>query len=211
MQTPGDDLPFITLSISELHAEGHQKGNDWVLLLFATSTIDLNKFIEEESFPSDFGSPLSPDYMFLPVRILKWQVEQVRDGVMRLMQKVLDAEKGVASGDTKVLKGAKTRLFDLGMEHLKFRNRWLFAKELATNLMNCFDRLAISGNPNSGKATYSKTLRRRVETQIALSELLKHDLETIPSKIQTQHQMASISNRIILDPFTNSFGRLMLN
>jgi hypothetical protein len=198
LQTPRDDLPFITLSISELRAEGHQNEMDWVCLLFATSAIDLNKFIDEESFPSDFEKPLSPDYMFLPVRILKWQIEQVRDGLMKLMQRVLDGEKRVASGDINALKGAKTRLFEVGMEHLKLRNRWLFAKELAANLTKCFNEIAISGNSNTSKANYSKTLRDRVETQIALSEMLKHDLETIPSKVQTQHQMASIPNYFFL-------------
>lgn len=192
MQTPHDNWPFITLSMSEVQSEGHQKGKDWVCLLFATSAIDPTKFIDEESFPSDFSSPLSPDYMFLPVRILKWQVEQVRDGIMSLMQRVLDGEKGVASGNTQALKGAKARLFELGMEHLKLRNRWLFAKELAANLMKCFDEIVMSSNSNAGKASYSKILRQRVETQIALSEMLKHDLETIPSKVQTQHQMVFI-------------------
>ncbi|TAQ89072.1 hypothetical protein B7494_g2585 [Chlorociboria aeruginascens] len=76
MQTPGDSLPFITLSMSELQTEGSQRRIDWVCLLFAASEIDLEFFLREESFPSDY-SPLTPDYMFLPVCILKWQMEQV--------------------------------------------------------------------------------------------------------------------------------------
>ncbi len=197
MQTPDDDLPFITLSISELHAEGHQNGMDWVCLCFAPSEIDLNKFLDEESFPSDYGDHLSPDYMFLPVSILKWQVEQVREELMNLMKRVLEGEKKVASGDINALKGAKVRLFEVGMEHLKLRNRWLFAKELAANLTKCFDEIAIAGNSNTSQATYSKTLRDRVETQITLSEMLKHDLETIPSKVQTQHQMVVIPKPLL--------------
>jgi len=175
--------------MSEVQSEGHQKGKDWVCLLFATSAIDFSNFLQEESFPSDFSGPLNPDYMYLPVKILKWQVEQVRDGIMSLMQRVLDGEKGVTSGNTQALKGAKAQLFELGMEHLKLRNRWLFAKELAANLMKCFDEIVISSSSNAGKASYSKTLRQRVETQIALAEMLRHDLETIPSKVKTQHQM----------------------
>jgi hypothetical protein len=126
LQTPSDDLPFVALSMSEFHNKQQKNGLDWVCLLFTTSAISLDIFVEEESFPSDFEG-LSPDYMFLPVRILCWQVEQVRDGLTKLMERVLNSEKGVAEGDINTLKGAKMRLFERGKEHLRLRNRWLFA------------------------------------------------------------------------------------
>jgi len=205
LQTPSDDLPFVALSMSEFHNKQQKNGLDWVCLLFTTSAISLDIFVEEESFPSDFEG-LSPDYMFLPVRILCWQVEQVRDGLTKLMERVLNSEKGVAEGDINTLKGAKMRLFERGMEHLRLRNRWLFAKDLAANLTKCFDEIAISDNVHSSKARYSKTLRDRVQTQISMSEMLKHDLETIPSKVQTQHQMVCISFKPYSLMFTNSLS-----
>jgi hypothetical protein len=191
LQTPRDDLPFITLSITELQAE-RQRGIDWVCLIFAAPEIDLKSLLCGDSFPSDYVTPYR-DFMFLPVYILKWQLEQARDRLTALMQKVLEEEKKLISKDPEALKDIKGRLFELGKTHLELRNRWLFGRELAGNLTQCFNEITMrhSPNNNSTKTSYSKTLQQRVSTQLTLSEMLKHDFETIPSKIKAQHQMVT--------------------
>jgi len=75
LQTPDDDLPFITLSMCEIHAEGRQPRIRLGLFLFVGPGIHLESLLHETSFPSDYG-PLFPDFMFLPVCILKNEVEQ---------------------------------------------------------------------------------------------------------------------------------------
>lgn len=217
LQTPDDDLPFITLSMCEIHAEGHQRGSDWVCLLFIGPGIHLESLLRETSFPSDYG-PLFPDFMFLPVCILKNEVEQVGRELKKLKKLVLEGEDRVLSKDPRSLDHVKNGLFGLDKTHLKIRDRWLFGKGLAENLAKCFGEISRrQGKDNDGgsssKAIYSKILMQRVETQIAMSNILQLDLDAIPSKIKQQHKMVPISNpkTLIGILLTNFPCRLTLN
>ncbi|PMD46971.1 hypothetical protein L207DRAFT_522437 [Hyaloscypha variabilis F] len=195
VQTPDDDLPFLTLSMREIHTEGRQRRSDWVCLFFIGPDIDLESLLHETVFPSDY-SPLSPDFMFLPVRILKNEVEQVGRELKELKKLVLKGDDRLLSKDLASLDCVKNELFELGKTHLKLRDRWLFAKGLAENLVKCFSEIArlqekdIGSNSSSSgsKATYSKILMQRVETQMAMSDILQLDLDAIPPKIKQQHK-----------------------
>jgi len=197
VQTPDDDLPFFTLSMCEIHAEGRQRGSDWVCLFFIGPDIKLESLLRETAFPSDYG-PLFPDFMFLPVCILKNEVEQVGRELKELKKHVLKGDDRLLSRDPADLDRVKNELFGLGKTHLKLRDRWLFAKGLAENLVKCFGEIArLQGNDIGGsssssssrsKTTYSKILMQRVETQIAMSDILQLDLDAIPPKIKQQHK-----------------------
>ncbi|KAE8453913.1 hypothetical protein EG329_007689 [Mollisiaceae sp. DMI_Dod_QoI] len=179
LQTPDDDLSFMTLSISELPAKGRQRGSDWVCLLFmgpeaSSESISLDSLLTEMSFPSDYA-PLSPDFMFIIVCILRREVERVGTGLKDLKEKVMKEK------DQPLLKDPAS--LD------EIRKRWLFGKGLAENLMKSFREILRLQGKDGGKVTYSKTLSQRVKTQITLSNMLQQDLDAIPSSLRQQHKM----------------------
>jgi hypothetical protein len=179
----------------EIHAEGRQQGSDWVCLLFIGPGIHLESLLSENSFPSDYA-PLFPDFMFLPVCILKNEVEQVGRELKKLKKLVLEGEDRVLYKDPGELDHVKNGLFGLEKTYLKLRDRWLFGKGLAENLAKCFGEISrLQGKDDGGsKAIYSKILTQRVETQITLSNMLQLDLDAIPSKIKQQHGTVPISS-----------------
>lgn len=143
--------------------------------------------ISAYTFPSDYA-PLCPDFMFLPVSILKWQVEQTKSKLVDLLERVADEETKVAAGAPKDLDSIRNTLFILGKSHRQLRNRWIFEQELAGNITKCFDYIGRQQIKHTGSTLYSNTLRERVEDQVHLSMLLKHDFDGIPSKIKEQHK-----------------------
>lgn len=195
LQTPKDKLPFITLSISELHREGRQRGSDWVCLLLTGPGVDLEALLSENSFPSDYAS-LFPDFMFLPVSILKKEVERVGAGLMKLKESVLDKQGQVLSRDPGGLDDTKNKLFELERTYLELHERWKFGQGLAENLSKCFGEIVRLQAKEYDKAKYSKTLSQRVETQVTLSNMTQQELNAIPSKLNQQHRMVPIFSRV---------------
>lgn len=122
MQTPEDDMPFTTLSMSELHTEGRHRGSDWVWLLFVGRGIDLVSLLSESSFPSDY-SPLVPDFRFLPVHILKKEVVQVGGELEEMKESVLKGEGRGLSNELGGLNQIKNRQFEIEKTHMKLRER----------------------------------------------------------------------------------------
>jgi len=155
---------------------------------------DLKSLLREDSFPSDYGQ-LSPDFLFLPVSILKKQMEQVRDGLTVLMKRVLEEERNVVSKDPDDLGIVRGQLFELEKTHLMLHDRWLFGQELARNLAKCFDEIPRRESKDNSTAAYSKVLLQRLETQVTLSKMLNPSFNTIPSKIRAQHRMVLISSQ----------------
>ncbi|KIW18434.1 hypothetical protein PV08_02722 [Exophiala spinifera] len=187
-QTPNDKLPFITLSISELHRPGRQRGSDWVCLLFTGPGVDLEWLLSEHPFPSDYAS-LFPDFMFLPVSILRQEVERVGAGLMKLKEDVLDKHGEVLSSDPADLGDTKKTLFELDRKYLELQERWKFGQVLAANLIKCFGEIVRLQTKEIDKLKYSKTLLQQVETQIALSNMAQQELDAIPSRLNQQHRM----------------------
>ena len=104
--------------MSEIHAEGRDQGSDWVCLLFVGPGIHLASLLSESSFPSDYA-PLFPDFMFLPVCILKKEVERVGRELKELKKHVLEGENRILSKDPGMLDHVKNLLFELEKTHLK--------------------------------------------------------------------------------------------
>jgi hypothetical protein len=194
-QTPNDRLPFITLSISELHRPGRQRGSDWVCLLFTGPGVDLEWLLSEHPFPSDYAS-LFPDFMFLPVSILRQEVERVGAGLMKLKEDVLEKHGEVLSSDPADLGDTKKTLFELDRTYLELQERWKFGQVLAANLTKCFGEIVRLQTKDIDKLKYSKTLLQQVETQITLSNMAQQELDAIPSKLNQQHRMVPIYSRV---------------
>lgn len=176
--------------MSEIRTEGRQRGSDWVCLLFTGPGINLESLLSEAAFPSDYA-PLFPDFMFLPVRILKNEVERVTSELRNLKKLVSEGQDRILSKEPGGLDRVKNELFRWEKVYLKLRDRWLFGKGLAENLVKCFGEIArLQGKDEDGsKVAYSKILMQRVETQITMSNLLQLDLDAIPSKLEQQHRM----------------------
>ncbi|OAP58292.1 hypothetical protein AYL99_07382 [Fonsecaea erecta] len=188
LQMPKDQLPFITLSISELPREGRYRGSDWVCLLLIGPGINLESLLSESSFPYDYAS-LSPDFMFLPVSVLQDEVERVGAGLMKLKKSVLDEQGQVLSRDPRGLDDTKNKLFELERTYLELYERWKFGQSLAENLTKCFGEIVRLQAKDNDRAKYSRTLSQRVETQITLSNMTQQELDAIPSKLKQQHRM----------------------
>lgn len=185
----------MALSVSEIHREGRHQGSDWVCLVLADPDVDLASLLSETSFPSDYA-PLFPDFMFLPVSVLKKEVEQVSARLMKLKESVLEKQGQVLSSDPGGLDETKTKLFELEKTYFELRERWKFGQGLAENLTKCFGeivRLQAKVNP---KARYSKILSRLVKTQLALSNMTQQELNAIPSKLSQQHRMVKLLGRV---------------
>ncbi|EWC45153.1 hypothetical protein DRE_06041 [Drechslerella stenobrocha 248] len=192
-QTPKDNLPFFSLALTELN-NGRQKSDaDWVCLVFADQGVDLEKLMCNVPFPSDFSPPFSPDLMFLPVSLLQWQVEQTRDHVNYLTERIVGQDEKLISeapvfDKIKRLEEIRSALFRLEKEHLMLHRRWTFEQDLAAKLLQCFQAIE-RRKSHDELATYSQKLRQRVHTQSDLSSTLRHDLDTVPEKIRFQHAM----------------------
>ncbi|KAF3128853.1 hypothetical protein TWF703_009228 [Orbilia oligospora] len=163
-QTPKDDLPYFSLALTELNNCRSKSDADWGCILFTDRGIDLENLICNIQFPSDFSAPLPPDFMFLPACLLQWQVQETRDQVNTLSDRILAQDDKLA--------GRKTE----GLENL------------AAKLLQCFQTIERSASKEE-VATYSRKLCQQVRTQNDLSGTLKHDLDTIPGKLKFQHGM----------------------
>ncbi|KAF4169943.1 hypothetical protein CNMCM6936_005088 [Aspergillus lentulus] len=199
LQTPRDSMPFLAFSLTEVPAEARKQGSDWVCLVFLTAEIELKALLHESSFPTDY-SPLSPDFMHLPVRILEDQVELVRDGLRGPAEALVQEEESILQMRMKLDDFGRARrvLFDVEKRVRELRDRWRFAQELGDSLMRCFGELvvvsvtcptAVAGRAGkTGQVSYSKTLLNRVETQIAIAGMLRIEFDSISSAIKEQHR-----------------------
>lgn len=149
--------------------------------------------------------------MFLPVAILKQQTQVIAKNVKDLLEEVLEKEITIHVNDPRKLDLMKKTLFRLERSHLEQKNKWLFAQELAENLVKCFTEILRRQASNSNRIVYSKTLRQRVETQQTLLKMLRHDFDTIPAKITAQHQMVpsflSLRDNLLLIDLLNRSTR----
>lgn len=85
-------------------------------------------------------------------------------------------------------KDIRTNLFQMRKRHLMLNRRWFFARELARNLAECFERIEMRMSVEEPVA-YSVTLKNDVLSQEAILESLSHDLETTPMIIEAQQRM----------------------
>ncbi|KAF3202758.1 hypothetical protein TWF106_002285 [Orbilia oligospora] len=188
VQTPKDDLPYFSLALTELNNCRSKSDADWGCILFTDRGIDLENLICNIQFPSDFSAPLPPDFMFLPACLLQWQVQETRDQVNTLSDRILAQDDKLAGRKTEGLESMRSLLFQLEKLHLTLYRRWSFEQDLAAKLLQCFQTIERSASKEE-VATYSRKLCQQVRTQNDLSGTLKHDLDTIPGKLKFQHGM----------------------
>jgi len=186
MQTPKDEMPFFSLAITQSTMSKQKSDVDWTCLLFADHDLNIESLIGNIPFPSDFTPPLVPDFLFLSVCLLQWQVEQTRDELNKLVKDIVDQDMRLG-GSPGGLETVRSELFYMERRHLMLHRRWLFDQDLAANLKRCFDAIQDRASREQ-PVTYSQKLHRIVQTQKDLSNTLQHDLDALPRKIQSQHK-----------------------
>ncbi|KAK6330308.1 hypothetical protein TWF730_004801 [Orbilia blumenaviensis] len=203
VQTPRDDLPYFSLAVTELNSCRNKSDADWGCILFADKGIDPENLICNIQFPSDFSTPLPPDFMFLPACLLQWQVQQTRDRVNYLSNDILAQDDKLTSGKAKSLEEMRKLLFQLEKQHLALYRRWSFEQDFAAKLLQCFQTIERRASKDE-VATYSQRLSQQVRTQNDLSGTLKHDLDTIPGKLKFQHGMIDSQISIMIAKHSES-------
>lgn len=188
------------------YLEGHQRDADWVCLFFAGPNFPLEaveSLLCRDPFPNDYAPP---DFMFLPVALLRWQVEQTTDGLTDIKREIMSQDEKLISKTTNGLidikremmkqgeenthdfESIRINLFKMRNKHIMLHRRWLFAQELAGNLKWCFDRIE-KRNSLVGPVEYSATLRGNVQAQKSILGTLLHDLDMTPPRMEAQQTM----------------------
>ncbi|OCL03571.1 hypothetical protein AOQ84DRAFT_302541 [Glonium stellatum] len=208
-QTPRDDnYPFFSFSISDKCLEGHQRNPDWVCLFFAGSDTDLDvveSVLCRDPFPNDYVAPLSPDFMILPVALLRWQVDQITAGLTALKDKIREQDEVLlknmnfktARTNMFQFKSIRMNFFQMRQMHWMLHRRWSFAQEFAGNLTKCFDRIE-KRNSDDGPVAYSAILRDTVQSQEAILGTLLNDLDSTPLRMDTQQTMLDNQTSIMI-------------
>ncbi|KAI1101939.1 hypothetical protein F4804DRAFT_354092 [Jackrogersella minutella] len=186
LQTPKDDMPFFSLSMTELSEDERKTGLDWVCLLF-TSDVEWQSLLERVSIPRDFGA-LSIDFMFLPIQILKRQAHDIRVKITELLDSVVREEERLLTDKLRA-DYTKIQLFGYEKTHLQLQTRSRFVRELADNISKCFDEIIKRHGGKERNMKYSTTLRQRVEAQTILCKMMQPNLDAIPTKLEAQHRM----------------------
>ncbi|KAL4732990.1 hypothetical protein BDV11DRAFT_200967 [Aspergillus similis] len=191
-QTPRDGMPFIAFCMTELPAEARRRQSDWVCLLLVTPDFDFRSVLHEDVFPADYGR-LFPDFMYIPVRLLEDQVELIRDGLHGPTESLAQQTETLLHMNREDFSTSRKALFEIERTVRQLRDRWRFARELANTLMRCFaeivraHKLEVTAGSSIDRL-YSKVLVQRVQTQIAIVEMMDLDLDSLPSAIQEQHR-----------------------
>ncbi|KAI0438946.1 hypothetical protein F4803DRAFT_533214 [Xylaria telfairii] len=195
LQTPKDDMPFLSMSLTELGEKGRTAGLDWVCVLFASPSVDLQPLLGNNSFPRDFGD-LSIDFMFLPVQLLESQTQFIREEVTKLKDSVAAEEQRTrqANNDQRIQRGDHAKLFAFEQKHSQLHTRSIFIRDLADSIKKCFDEIVKRHNMTHRPAVqYSTTLKKKVEAQVMKFQMMQPDLDAIQADIQAQHRKIDAS------------------
>ncbi|KAK2762828.1 hypothetical protein FQN54_001003 [Arachnomyces sp. PD_36] len=201
LHTPSDDYPFFSFSMTDQHVEEYQGNADWVCLFFAGPNFPLEAveaLLCKDRFPNDYGPSLPLDFMFLPVSVLRWQVEQTTSQLVSIKSQIIRGDEGLISRDTYDFADIRTNLFNMRRKHLMLHRRWMFAQEFAEILARCFrtiEKRCSSLEP----VEYSASLAERVRTQKSILGTVLHDLETIPLRIDAQQTMIAKNSEAAIE------------
>ena len=121
---------------------------------------EIEDILCQDLFPHDYVAPVSPDFMFLPVAMLRWQVQQISDELTKIKEEIIRQDEDLVTKDMRDFKNIRTNLFKMRKRHLMLNRRWLFAKELARNLTQCFDMIE-RRNSIEEPVAYSTVLRNK--------------------------------------------------
>ena len=199
-QSPVDDIyPFFSFFLADQYPEGHHRDADWVCIFLASPELALQEIEDilcRDLFPHDYITPISPDFMFLPVAMLRWQVEQISDELTKMKKDMIKQDEELVTQNMCDFKNIRTSLFHLRKRHFMLNRRWLFAREMAKNLTSCFDRIE-KRNSTEEPVAYSATLRDTVLSHEAFLGSLLHDLDTTPLRIEAQQTMVRVNFKLV--------------
>ncbi|OCK74103.1 hypothetical protein K432DRAFT_364013 [Lepidopterella palustris CBS 459.81] len=180
LQTPNDGGPFCSLcllnnpnwAISSFSSKG---------LYLADSLLDFKHLIA--SIPdardqADCNPVRNLGLMILPVRILEEQVVYTRDELMKLLQRLVEVEKRIASGHLPPNAEDNRILNALSLEHIRLHRRWSFTLELGRNILRYYEASLLLPT--------SKALGEEVQMQMRFSEQSRYDFENLPRRIRNQ-------------------------
>lgn len=197
-QAPKDDgFPFFALSLAHRSTETHQRDADWECLLFVRpaslwddSDDSAEALLCRDPFPHDYPEPLSPDFMVLPVVLLRWQVEQIMKE-LNAMKTLMEQDQDLITRPVEEFKKIRDTFFVLRQKNLLLHRRWEFASELAGNLMEAFGVIERRYSSEDEVVKYSPTLTASVANQQAILKSVIHDLDTTGSRIESQQKLVS--------------------
>jgi hypothetical protein len=214
LQTPNDDEPFCSLSISEFQPTDSN----------VSSCGGLYVADEEYSLKNLLGSTSVQDYcssgndsiickfhvlsMLLPVRILQKHTAATRKRLVDLAKELTVIEERIAGLSEDIALGNMMQstekdnrlLNEMNLKHMKFHRRWNFELELGASILRYFDMAAArdSGKHKHNVQAYTKAMRDQVERKIRSSESLKYDFDTIPRRIRNQSKAVRIHLHCLL-------------
>ncbi|KAH7138764.1 hypothetical protein B0J11DRAFT_23582 [Dendryphion nanum] len=212
IQTPHDDiLPFFSLSLASHHGYGYENAPDWTALVFLGPSspehkLDikvLSDLLDHEVYPSDYSPSLSPDLMILPVILMRYQVNEIATGVAAMRKGILKVDKDLLNSKIykmKEMRRVKARLFDLRRTQGSLHQRYLFAKELASNLEQTFEilRMKVTNEPGEPFIEYSESLIEAVQAHSFILGTLKHEVTTASPRIEAQQIMLDGQTNIMI-------------
>ncbi|KAL1874774.1 hypothetical protein VTK73DRAFT_193 [Phialemonium thermophilum] len=194
--------PFYGMFLSELRSDDRRRDVDWVCLLVSDNNFDRSTFdslLYNDPYPSDLLPPLSPDLMFLPVSFLRWQTDQIKSGLNGLRIDIAAQGEKVSTANASGLAGLRESLYKMRRTYLSLHARWSLAKDLASNVARCFDILEQRANSrDEDPITYSRVLRNKLRSESANLDLLLHDLDAMPMRMDAQQTMLDNQASMIL-------------
>lgn len=205
-QTPHDDeFPFFSVSLSAHHGYGYENAPDWTALIFLGSSqrykFDMDillGLLDHELYPDDFPASLSPDLMILAVVFMRYQVNEIANGVTKMRGEILNVDDNLLDPTMymmKRLRHIKTRLFGLRRLQGALDQRHRFAVELAATLEKTFETLRKRGKDElEGSSTeYSVALKDAVQGLSFILETLKHEVAVASPRIEAQQTMVRMN------------------
>ncbi|KAK0673081.1 hypothetical protein QBC41DRAFT_266732 [Cercophora samala] len=185
-QTPKDDhFSFFSFSLSQRFTDRYRHNADWECILFVRPSTFWDESIEgmlcADPFPRDYVEPLLPDFLVLPVVLLRCQVQQIMKEVTSMKQKLVEQDQDVTDREVDELKNIRNELFALRKKNLFLRRRCEFAMELSQSLVQSFGILERRVSSEDEVVKYSPTLVTRVANQQAILKNVLDDLDTTAS------------------------------
>ncbi|OAL36013.1 hypothetical protein AYO20_04674 [Fonsecaea nubica] len=194
-QSPKDDgFPFFSLAFTQRFSETRQCDSDWECLVFFRPAglwdHHVVPLLTRNPFPHDYPEPLQPDFMVLPVTLLRWQVDDIINELNKDKKSLMNHDRGFGSKSVEEFKSIKKVLFELRQKNFFLSHRRDFARELAETLQETFRAIERRHSSPDETAVYSPSMIARVASQQAMLKSVERDLETTASRIQSQLDFA---------------------
>lgn len=207
LQTPNDDEPFCSLSISEFQPT-ENKGPSCGGVYIADEEYSLKNLLGFTSIQdyclSGSNGAISKFHvlsMLLPVLILQKHTAATRKRLVELAKELTLIEERIARLSEDIALGKMMQstekdnrlLNEMNLRHMKYHRRWNFEHELGTSILRYFDTVAARDSGKHKHSVQAKAMRDQVERQIQSSESLKYDFDTIPRRIRNQSKAVRLT------------------